>query len=62
VIFPGSLLIFLSLSAIHDRLSEGRVHPVSVWGALLVVVWNALFNVAIVPSAPWREFATWLIQ
>jgi uncharacterized membrane protein YozB (DUF420 family) len=62
VIFPGSLLVFLSLSAIHDRLSEGRVHPVSVWGALLVFVWNALFNVAIVPSAPWREFATWLIQ
>lgn len=62
IIFPLSLLFFLSFSAIHDRITEGRIHPVSLWGGLLVVVSNQVFNLAIVPSSAWREFATWLIQ
>jgi uncharacterized membrane protein YozB (DUF420 family) len=62
IIFPVSLLIFLSLSAIYDRLSQGRIHPVSLWVGLLVFAWSAVFNIAIVPSAAWREFATWLIR
>jgi hypothetical protein len=62
MVFPLSLLIFLSLSAIYDRFSEGRVHPVSLWGGLAVFVSNAAFNVAIVPSAAWHRCATWLIR
>ena len=62
MIFPLSLLIFLSFSAIHDRVSEGRIHPVSLWVGLLVFAWNAVFNIAIVPSSAWREFAKWVIQ
>ena len=62
MIFPLSLFIFLSFSAIYDRVSEGRIHPVSLWVGLLVFVWNAAFSVVIVPSSAWREFATWLIQ
>jgi hypothetical protein len=27
----GSLFVLLCLGAIHDKLSEGRVHPVSLW-------------------------------
>jgi hypothetical protein len=61
-IFPVSLLMFLSLSAIYDRLSHGRIHPVSLWVGLLVFVWSAVSNILIVPSAAWREFATLLIQ
>jgi hypothetical protein len=62
VIFPVSLLIFLSLSAIYDRVSQGRIHPVSLWIGLLVFAWSAVSNIVIVQSAAWREFATWLIQ
>ena len=62
IIFQASLLIFLSLGAIHDRLSEGRIHPVSLWLGLAVFVSNVVFNVVIVPSSAWRGFATWLIQ
>jgi hypothetical protein len=62
IIFPVSLLMFLSLSAIHDRLSQGRIHSVSLWVALLVFAWSAVFNIGIVPSTAWREFATWLIR
>jgi len=62
IIFPLSLLIFLSFSAIYDRVSEGRIHPVSVWGGLAVFVSNAAFNIVIVPSAAWHRCVTWLIR
>lgn len=62
VIVPVSLLILLSFSAIHDRVSERRIHPVSLWVGILVFVWIVVFNVMIVPSSAWREFAIRLIQ
>jgi len=62
IIFPLSLLMFLSLSAIYDRVSQARIHPVSLWVGLLVFAWSAIFNVVIVPSAPWNEFAAWLLR
>jgi hypothetical protein len=61
-IFVVVFLICLSFSAIHDRVTEGHIHPVSLWGALLVFLWNVLFSLAIVPSAPWDRFARWLIR
>jgi hypothetical protein len=62
IIFPLSLLIFLSFSGIYDRVSEGRIHPVSVWGGLAVFGSNAAFNIVIVPSSEWHRCATWLIR
>jgi len=62
LIFLLSMIVFLAISPIHDRISEGRVHPVSSWGGLLVFVWWIAFNVAIIPSAAWRQFARWLIE
>jgi hypothetical protein len=62
LIFVASSLIFLSFSAIHDRLSQGRIHPVSLWVALVLFVSTAVFNIGIVPSSAWRDFTTWLIQ
>ena len=61
VIFPLSFAVFLAIGPIYDRISEGRVHPVSLWGGLAVFAWNAAFNVAIIPSAAWHRFAHWLI-
>jgi hypothetical protein len=61
-IFVVGFLICLSFSAIHDRLTEGRIHPVSLWGAVVIFLWNVLFNLAIVPSAPWDRFARWLVR
>ena len=62
VIFPVSFLIFVSGSAIYDRVSQGRIHPVSLWGAILVFASNALFFGVIQSTEMWRQFATWLIQ
>jgi hypothetical protein len=62
VIFPVSFLIFVSASAIYDRVSQGRIHPVSLWGGILIFVSNSLFFGVIQPTAAWREFAAWLIR
>jgi hypothetical protein len=59
-IFAVGFLICLSFSPIHDRVTEGRIHPVSLWGAVLVFLANVLFSLAIVPSAAWDRFARWL--
>lgn len=62
MIFTVSLLIFLSFSTIYDRVSERRIHPVSLWVAILVVVWSGLFNGVILPSSAWHQFSMWLIR
>jgi hypothetical protein len=62
VIFPASAIVFLSTSAIYDRLSQGRIHPVSLWVPISLFVWQAVVNAVILRSNMWREFAAWLIQ
>lgn len=63
---PAIILIpyvaFLFAGAVHDRLSRGRIHPVSLWVALAVFVFSNLRAAVIGPSDAWREFATWLIR
>jgi hypothetical protein len=62
---PASILVpiavLLSLSAIHDRVAKGRVHPISLWVALALFVWSNLRAAVIGPSAAWHQFAGWLI-
>jgi hypothetical protein len=63
VIFPLSFIAFTSLSAVYDRVSEGRIHPVSLWIPILWLVWRVVVVVRLIlPSTAWREFAAWLIQ
>lgn len=62
MILSIAAVFFLPLSALHDKLTEGRVHPVSLWVPLLLVGSGLLFNAGIAPTASWRRFAVWLIQ
>jgi hypothetical protein len=55
------IAILLSLSAIHDRVAKGRIHPVSLWVALALFAWANLRAAVIGPSAAWHRFAGWLI-
>jgi hypothetical protein len=56
------LITLLFAGAVHDRLSWGRIHPVSLWVALAMLVWANLRAVVIGPSDTWHEFAAWLIR
>lgn len=49
-------------SAVHDRLSRGRIHPVSLWVGVALLVWSNLRAAVIGPSEAWHDFAAWLIR
>jgi uncharacterized membrane protein YozB (DUF420 family) len=64
---PGPIIVipialFLFANAVYDRVSLGRIHPVSLWGATVIFIWDLLLNIAIGPSAAWHQFAQWLIR
>jgi uncharacterized membrane protein YozB (DUF420 family) len=60
IILPLFMLLFAG--AVHDRLSRGNIHPVSLWVALALFVWANLRAVVIGPSDAWHNFAEWLIK
>jgi uncharacterized membrane protein YozB (DUF420 family) len=60
VLIPMAFLLFAS--AAYDRISLGRIHPVSLWGATAILIWDLLRNIAAGPSTAWHQFAQWLIS
>ena len=54
------VLAVLSAAAINDKLSRGRVHPVSLWVPLFYVVWELAVVPLVTSTAAWRESAVWL--
>jgi threonine/homoserine/homoserine lactone efflux protein len=62
LIILATLLVSLSLSAVHDYVTERRVHPVSVWVAGAVLVWFVVYSVVVVPTAWFRAFTAALIR
>lgn len=56
-----ALVVTLSASAIYDRISEGRIHPVSLWVPVLLVAWQGVVNIVVVPSTAWRRVAMWVV-
>ena len=60
ILLPLGALLFSS--AVYDRVSLGRVHPVSLWVAFAVLAWVMLLNRVIGPSAAWHQFAAWIAR
>ena len=56
------LIVLLFAGAVYDRLSRGRIHPVSLWVPLALLVSLNLVDVVIGPSEAWRNFTAWLIH
>jgi hypothetical protein len=54
-------LLLLSASAIYDRLSRRRIHPVSLWVPIVLFGWQIGLGFFVFPSAAWRKFVAWLI-
>ena len=55
------LVVLWGSHAVYDRISMGRIHPVSLWGAVALLVWSNLRAGLIGPSVAWHEFGRWLI-
>ena len=60
VIVPPMILLLFA-SAVYDKMTLGRIHPVSLWGALCLLVYNNVRAAVIGPSAAWHSFAGWLV-
>lgn len=61
-LFPLSTFLFVSLIAVHDRVTEGRVHMVTVGLGSLVVVMERVVTLGVQRTEAWRSFARWLVQ
>lgn len=61
LVFVLPMVALLSSSAVHDRVSSGRVHPVSLWGGLVLFAWGNARELLIGPSAAWHRVAAWLV-
>jgi uncharacterized membrane protein YozB (DUF420 family) len=57
--FAANLLLFAG--AVHDKVTRGRIHPISVWVPLALIA-VALTAGAASQSAPGRELAAWLAR
>jgi hypothetical protein len=55
-------ILLLSVSAIYDRVSLGRIHPVSVWVPILLIAWRNSLQFVLPSSTAWHEFTAWLIR
>jgi hypothetical protein len=61
-LFLASMASLLFAGAVYDRITRGRFHPVSLWGAVILFAWGNLRAVVIGPSDAWHQFAAWWIQ
>jgi hypothetical protein len=55
-------LLLLASVPIYDKVSKGRIHPVSVWVPVLFVAGTVFANAVIFPSAPAFKLASWILQ
>ena len=63
-----NLAIFIAANAlpfsvaVHDKVSDGRVHPISLWVPVLLIVETFGFIAVVMPSDEWRRLALWLVS
>lgn len=56
------IVLLLSASAVYDKLTLGRIHPVSLWAALAMFVWTTMRAAVIGPSGAWHALAGWIVS
>lgn len=61
-LFPLSNILFVTLIAVCDRMTDGRVHPATLWLGLLVVATERVLTLVVQGSEAWRSFAQWLVR
>lgn len=60
-VIPIVLVLFVGAMLMHDRLSRGRFHAVSLWGGLALVASGPL-RFAVSQTESWHRIAMWLIR
>jgi hypothetical protein len=60
-VIMGALAMFLLAAPVRDRWARRRMHPVSLWGGVALLL-SVPVRMAIAYSAPWHRAAEWLIR
>jgi hypothetical protein len=60
-LLPIQLLVLFA-SAIYDKVSQGRIHPVSLWVPILLIVELNVLLPVVLASVAWQEFAARLVR
>ena len=61
IAFTVVLPLLYGSHAIYDKVSTGRVHRLSLWGAVALVAWANIRAALIGPSPAWHDFVAWLV-
>lgn len=61
-LFPLTAFFFVSLIAAYDRVTEGRVPPMTLWLGILVVVMERVVTLVVQRTEAWQSFARSLVQ
>ena len=61
VIGLAMVISLLCVSAVYDKVLEGRIHRVSLWIPILIIAEQGVLVPVVGSSAVWREFTAWLI-
>jgi hypothetical protein len=48
--------------AVRDKVSDGRIHPISLWVPVLLIVETFGVIAVVMPSDLWRRVAMWLVS
>ena len=60
IMLPFSL--FLLAAVARDYLTEKRIHPLTIWLAIVLFVSQPIDGILIGPSAAWHQIAAWLTR
>jgi hypothetical protein len=60
-VIPAVMLLFLAAAPLRDAAARHRLDPVSLWGALGVLV-SIPLRFAIAHTAAWHHIASWLVR
>ena len=65
---PLNLAVLIAANALpfavaaHDKISGGRVHPISLWVPVLLIIETFGLTAVVMPSDGWRRLAMWLVS
>ena len=62
VFFRVAPNLVMFAGAVHDKVSRGRIHPISLWVPILLFVETAGLVRLVMPSDGWRRLAIWLVS
>ena len=60
VVAPLANLTLLAANPLYDRIVIGRMHRVSLWGGVLLIIFANFLAVVVSPHPAWQRFVLWL--